>query len=318
MPDKATSRVIALIVLLIVVAAALHGYLPGSRRTAPREHTGNSAVSLALVGALLVVSLAVIVVAVITRLREPRAPAATAGSLSDGFGGGAGRPSWRLVLVGLALLTGWLLLVALATHLLQHGAGEQVSRSEHSTSARAAHATVAPSGAAPRAQPDTGGHVLPYLAASTVVLLVVLVGATLLASRKRPEEVVAVGDDDAPGLPSAAEPKSLARAAARGLAEIGDPSREPREAIIACYAAMERELAQIPGSAPRDFDTATEVLARAVARRSLSTDNAAQLVNLFTEARFSPHVMKEQHREIAVNALQVVLAELSAQAGRPG
>lgn len=318
MPDRATSRVIALIVLLIVVAAALHGYLPGARRTPPREHAASSAVSLALVGALLVVSLAVIVVAVIGRLRQPRAPAAIAGSLSEGLGGSAVRPSWRMMLIGLALLTGWLLLVALFTQLLQRGVGGQVSTTGPSTSTPAAHGTVAPSSAAPTAQPDTGGHVLPYLAASTVGLLVVLVGATLLASRKRPEEVVAGADDDAPAVASPPEPKSLARAAARGLAEIGDLSREPREAIIACYAAMERELAQIPGSAPRDFDTATEVLARAVARRSLSTENAAQLVDLFTEARFSPHVMNEQHREIAVNALRVVLAELSAQAGLPG
>jgi hypothetical protein len=57
------------------------------------------------------------------------------------------------------------------------------------------------------------------------------------------------------------------------------------------------------------------VLARAVARHSLSTRNATQLVNLFAEARFSPHVMTEQHRESADNALHLVLAELSAQSG---
>ncbi|MGC2652629.1 MAG: DUF4129 domain-containing protein [Mycobacterium sp.] len=318
MPDKATSRVIALIVLLIVVAAALHGYLPGGRRTPPREHAGNSAVSLALVVALLAVSLAVIVIAVISRLRQPRAAGPAVGSLSDGLGGNAVRPSWRVLLIGLALMTGWLLLVALATHLLQRGVGAQVSTTGPSTLPSAAHVTAAPPSAAPKAQPDTGGHVLPYLAASTVVLLVVLVGATLVASRKRPQEVVAVADDGAPASASPLEPKSLARAAERGLAEIGDLSLEPREAIIACYAAMERELAQIPGSAPQAFDTPTEVLARAVAHRSLSTENAVQLVNLFAEARFSPHVMNEQHREIAVNALQVVLVELSAQAGRPG
>ncbi|HVQ97286.1 MAG TPA: DUF4129 domain-containing protein, partial [Mycobacterium sp.] len=121
---------------------------------------------------------------------------------------------------------------------------------------------------------------------------------------------------NAPAPAAPPGPKSLARAAERGLAEIGDLSREPREAIIACYAAMERELAQFPGSAPQAFDTATEVLARAVARHTLSAENATQLVNLFAEARFSPHVMTEQHRETAVNALQSVLAELSSQAGR--
>ena len=317
MPDRATSRVIAVIVLLIAVAAALRGYLPGGHRVAPREHAGNSSASLALVVALLAVSLAVIVVAVIGRLRQPRPAAPAAGSLSEGLGGNSGRPSWRVLLIGLALIAGWLLLVALSTHLLQREVGGRMSTSGPSTSAPATHVTAPAPTAVPKAQPDHNGHILAYLGGSTVLLLVVLVGATLLAARKRPEQVAAVADGGAPAPASPAGPESLARAAERGLAEIGDLSREPREAIIACYAAMERELAQIPGSVPQAFDTPTEVLARAVAHRSLSTQNATRLVNLFAEARFSPHVMNEQHREIAVDTLRLVLAELSAPLARP-
>jgi hypothetical protein len=104
--------------------------------------------------------------------------------------------------------------------------------------------------------------------------------------------------------------ESLVRAAEVGLAEIGDRSREPREAIIACYAAMERELAHVPGAVPQDFDTPTEVLARAVENHALHIDNASELVNLFEEARFSPHVMSEAHRMSALRVLQLVLAEL--------
>jgi 2-hydroxychromene-2-carboxylate isomerase len=102
----------------------------------------------------------------------------------------------------------------------------------------------------------------------------------------------------------------LARAAEVALAEIGDLSREPREAIIACYAAMERELSHVPDAVPQDFDTPTEVLARAVEHHALQADNASQLVKLFAEARFSPHVMNEGHRESALRALEFVLAEL--------
>ena len=54
------------------------------------------------------------------------------------------------------------------------------------------------------------------------------------------------------------------------------------------------------GRRPQDFDTPTEVLARAVERHALHADNAVRLVNLFEEARFSPHVMNEGHREVAV------------------
>jgi len=91
-----------------------------------------------------------------------------------------------------------------------------------------------------------------------------------------------------------------------------DLSREPREAIIACYAAMERELANVPDAMPQDFDTASEVLARAVEHHALHVDNAVQLVNLFAEARFSPHVMNEGHREEAARVLRLVLDELAA------
>jgi hypothetical protein len=36
-------------------------------------------------------------------------------------------------------------------------------------------------------------------------------------------------------------------------------------------------------------------------------------VNLFAEARFSPHVMNERHREVAVRALRLVLDELGSR-----
>ncbi|CNO39624.1 Uncharacterised protein [Mycobacterium tuberculosis] len=39
-----------------------------------------------------------------------------------------------------------------------------------------------------------------------------------------------------------------------------------------------------------------------------------QLVNLFEEARFSPHVMNEGHRQVAVRVLQLVLDELAVSA----
>ncbi|PQM46869.1 hypothetical protein C1Y40_02957 [Mycobacterium talmoniae] len=73
---------------------------------------------------------------------------------------------------------------------------------------------------------------------------------------------------------------------------------------------MERELARVPDAVPQDCDTPSEVLARAVDHHALHADNAARLVSLFTEARFSPHVMNEGHREAAVRVLRLVLAEL--------
>jgi hypothetical protein len=101
----------------------------------------------------------------------------------------------------------------------------------------------------------------------------------------------------------------LALAAERGLAEVGDLSREPREAIIACYA-MEAALASAPGAAPQESDTPSEVLARAVEHDAIHAASAGELVALFAEARFSTHVMNEGHREVAEHALRDVLDEL--------
>lgn len=64
-------------------------------------------------------------------------------------------------------------------------------------------------------------------------------------------------------------------------------------------------------SRPARLRHPSEVLARAVGRRALHGDNAALLVNLFVEARFSPHVMTEAHREEAVRILQLVREELA-------
>jgi uncharacterized protein len=61
---------------------------------------------------------------------------------------------------------------------------------------------------------------------------------------------------------------------------------------------------------PLDSDTPSEVLARAVEHHAIHPGSANELVDLFAEARFSVHVMNEGHREAAVRALQVVLAEV--------
>jgi hypothetical protein len=125
--------------------------------------------------------------------------------------------------------------------------------------------------------------------------------------------VLGAGEQAADTDPAPGQSDSLARAAELGLAAVGDLSREPRTAIIACFAAMERELATVPGAAPQDFDTASEVLARAVEHHALQPDSAVQLVELFDEARFSPHVMNEDHRDTAAQLLELVLGELRSR-----
>ena len=308
--DKPTGRVVALLVLLLVVSAALRGYLPASDHAARGEEASSQAARIFVV-ATLGVTLALVAIAVIARLRDPRAAAPQAGQLSEMLGTGRGRPSWRVLLIGLAVIVAWLLIVMLVNRLLAgHGLGQ--APPPPATGASPPEHVNAP--APPRPHPQNG-DMFGILLAATVPMMLIIVAGTIVMSRRRWRAATSgtVADDqvESPAPPTRSE--SLARAAERGLAEMTDLSREPREAIIACYAAMERELANVPGAVPQDFDTPTEVLARAVDHHALHADNAVQLVNLFAEARFSPHVMNEGHRDVAMRVLRLVLDELGSR-----
>ena len=303
------------LVALIFVAAALRGYLPGAEaesRAAEAPSTWAGVVVVVLLGA----SIAVVAAAVVLRLRDRTSTAPTVASRPDWLRGDRGRPTWRISLIAFGFLLGWLLLYVLLSRL---GGGP--------ADAPAGVPGTTPDGTSGSRQavdagvdqpPDVGGDspLLGYFTAATVVFLVVLVAGTIVASRRRhrPGMPAAPHVEGRPEPDDGSEPESLVRAAEVGLAAVNDPSREPRSAIIACYAAMERELSLLPDAAPRDFDTASEVLARAVDHRALRPDSATQLVDLFDEARFSPHVMNEGHRDAAVDVLTRVLGELRSHA----
>jgi hypothetical protein len=311
--DKATKRVVAVLVLLVLAAAGLRGYLPGAQR-APREQPAtDSPVSLFAVVALLSVATAIIVIAIFARLRDARAVAGTTGGRLDWFRrNGEGR-SWRLLLIGIAVILAWLLIVMLLARIgAPRTIDQPASGPGPGTGALSGGSTVPP----PPAPTEPDQNLAGYLGAATAILLLAIGAGTIAEAGRRRRATAPYAtatETSAPPTPAAGS-ESLARAAELGLAEIGDLSREPREAIIACYAAMEHGLANAPEAVPRDSDTPSEVLARAVEHHALRADNATQLVDLFAEARFSPHIMNEGHREIAVRVLRLVLTELRSMA----
>ncbi|HZC52913.1 MAG TPA: DUF4129 domain-containing protein, partial [Mycobacterium sp.] len=229
------------------------------------------------------------------------------------LGTGRVRPSRRVLLIGLAVIVAWLLIAMLVSRVVPHGVAPS-PQAPAPSAPPTAHVNPQPP-PPQRPQHDNGDMYGILLAATVPMLLIIVAGSAIMARRRWKASIPGTAVDDY--IEPAAAPKpseSLVRAAELGLAEIGDLNREPREAIIACYAAMESELAHVPGAAPQDFDTPTEVLGRAVEHHALHVDNAVQLVNLFEEARFSPHVMNERHREVAVQVLRLVLAELRTPA----
>ena len=316
--DRSTQRVIAVIALMIVAAWALRGYIPGGERVTEREKPPSNPAALAVVVVMLSAAVAIIGFSIIVRMRDRRPRRARAGSLPRGAGA-VGRPTWRFTLIVLGMVIGCLFLVLLLTRWGGLGPPEQPASAPPAVPDTTAPVPAATDPLPPpsESEPESETNVVGYLVPPLLVLMVLVVVGTAFASRRRGSGEVQYpvdNDADEPSTPTAGV--SLARAAEIGLAEIGDLTREPREAIIACYAAMERELTRVPGAVPQDCDTPSEVLARAVDNRALRADSAIELVELFEEARFSPHVMTEAHRDAAVHVLERVLAELPDGAAR--
>jgi hypothetical protein len=95
-------------------------------------------------------------------------------------------------------------------------------------------------------------------------------------------------------------------AAGRAALEAGG---EPREAIIACYAALERGFAAA-GSPPAAADTPAELLVRATEAGIVRSASAEVLTGLFRRARYSTEPMTSADSAAAAAALAQMSAEL--------
>ena len=174
-------------------------------------------------------------------------------------------------------------------------------RQQHAAAVAAvAHGAPARTGAAGHLRV---GNPWPLL----VLFAVVAAGTAALTVYRRRR---AVPPPPEPDLEPDSEPLVAALAAgARVLHE--DP--DPRTAIIGCYAAMERSLADA-GSPPRMADTPAEVLSRATASGLVRSAPATTLTGLFRRARYSSHPMTEADRAAAIDALAQVRADLDSGA----
>ena len=203
------------------------------------------------------------------------------------------RSLWGLLLLPLAAYG----LARVLQRLRQHAAAAAATAARH-------HAG-APAGAAGH-QPH--GNPWPLL----VFFVIVAVTAFGLATYRRRGRPLPPPEREAE--PEAAPLAAALAAGARALHS--DP--DPRAAIIGCYAAMERSLADA-GLPPRMADTPAEVLSRATVSGLVRSASAAALVGLFRQARYSKHPVTEADRAAAIGALTHVQADLGsgplAQAG---
>jgi Domain of unknown function (DUF4129) len=87
---------------------------------------------------------------------------------------------------------------------------------------------------------------------------------------------------------------------------------DPRAAVIACYARMERFF-RAEGLRRRPSDTPLEFIARALRARRVDGPSPLDLTRLFELARFSDHPVDETMRADALAALEDVRDRLEAQ-----
>ncbi|MBB5913287.1 hypothetical protein BJY24_002154 [Nocardia transvalensis] len=304
----AIPRAIGLVALVALAVVALRGIVPGTG--GPHAVSPPSAVTIALMPVLSLVSIVILLAGVITS--QHRLPLA----MPDGERE-TDRQPWQLRRLGLLILAGLAMLAVLAAlawtiYLIAGGPGTETREEPPARPSTTAPVETTP----PTPQPFSG---TPELSGRALVLAGVgaaaLVGTAIVGL-----VVVAVGTRSRPApqpVPSEATPAepgvSLAQVAEMGLAAMVAPGQDARTAIIACYSAMERGLAQAREVAPLISDTPSEVLARAFERGALHDASARELVALFEEARFSPHAMLEWQRMRAEQLLRIVLNDLQGE-----
>jgi hypothetical protein len=140
------------------------------------------------------------------------------------------------------------------------------------------------------------------LIAGMVIAIAALVAVTVLARRKR---------QAGPLRNRVNRAAALSESLAAGSAAL-QRGGEPRQAIIACYAAMERGFAAA-GSAPAAADTPAEVLSRAAGAGLIRSGSAAALTSLFRRARYSTEPMTSADSDEAAAALAHMQADLHAE-----
>ncbi|TMM03638.1 MAG: DUF4129 domain-containing protein [Actinobacteria bacterium] len=273
----------ASVVLVALVAVAAGGYrLGGSSSSRPNPYAVDTILTIVI--ALYIVAAVAVVVAMfwggLELRRHPRQQTRR-------------QRTWRMVfvLLGAAALT---TVAAERYHFRAHPRPPIENPALGNGSKRGAHKKTTASPAAHHAHLRLA-PLLAILGAGGIAL-----AAFLVAERRRRRR-----------LP---RDFSVAEALSDVLDETLDDLRvetDPRRAVIAAYARMERALAA-HGFPRRRFEAPHEYLSRVLAELSRGRLAAARLTALFERARFSPHEIDASMKAEAIEAIESLQADLAA------
>jgi Domain of unknown function (DUF4129) len=293
------ARLLPLALLVVLVIAGLRGAIAVPRWNGPLKADG-VAIGLALevvLAVLLIITLRRNVVARRLAERRPYSP-----ERADIEPAQALRFALTWVLGGGMIAVAVVLITDLHLHFLTNAKTPKLPGTATSKPRKPITGTGTGSGWSP--------HIpwQPILYSLLVVALIAAVAVSLWWSSRlrKPAAPLVIADMGAEELREAVE---SGRAA---LAEISDA----RAAIIACYVAMERSLAD-RGTSRTVTDTPDELLARATAAGTIRGPAAGRLTALFYEARFSTHPVAAGQRAAAAAALDELATELAAAADQP-
>jgi len=270
---------------LAVMGARGAAALSLASRPPPRGAAGPLVTVVALVW---LVAGGTVLVYLLLRMRRRREPEAVAATPSP--------DRWaRLVAAASVLVTFTVVVLLLALQRLPAGQHPATTAGPDPSPSRAGDpATTFP-------------HSIAVAAAVGVLLAVVLVGAAIRARRPRRTTAAAVND-------AAPATSRLDGAVAAGQDAL-DASKGDREAILACYAALERALRATPIGRP-PADTPSELAERVLAAGLVRPGPVSALTALFREARFSRHPMSPPQRVAARCALAELRRDLSTAESR--
>jgi hypothetical protein len=105
----------------------------------------------------------------------------------------------------------------------------------------------------------------------------------------------------------------VAAAVDAGLADLDDADLDPRRAVIACWARLE-QAAAAAGTPRHVGDSPTDLVTRLLADHAVSEELLAGLADLYRQARYARHDVREDMRTRARAALRRLHAGLAAPA----
>jgi len=266
--------------LLLAVAIGTRGS-PGGAIPVPAAPAVWQTATYALVGIVIGITIAGLPIALVARRRT-----------------GSGRPRlgfWQRMVATLSPIVLLAVLVAWwSRHPLTVGAGSS-SGSGHRPGP-ASSGVLQPVTAPPQAAPTTVLLVALVVGIAVALVAMGVVVIRFRAASARPPDVLQEGP-----------PAGLAAVDA-ALDALGAEA-DPRRAVIAAYAAMERMLGAA-GSPRRPADAPTEHLERSLVLLGAGRAAARRLVELFQRARFSVQEIDEPVRQAAFDALAAVRRDL--------